>query len=233
MANRTIYPFGLSGQQPGGAWPQRMADIEETLNRLAPLAFKNDPPDPETVNYLVFGNPTFDGNIYTPNPNALGFVYSNEEFNPGAGHSWVIQTRIKLKSATAWKDIISSINDADGSMSYSIVSQLTNQDDNRKYTLFVSGNGTSWNLANAECSGLFPFGTWKTFQIVCNYSSGTYTFKQGFPDTGDWTNSYSSQSAPMYGKHIAFGRNMIDADFDLSETKIWIDGQLWWEAITS
>lgn len=43
MANTTIYPFGLSGTQPAGAWPQKMADIQSTLDMLAPLAFRETP----------------------------------------------------------------------------------------------------------------------------------------------------------------------------------------------
>lgn len=43
MANVTIYPFGISGEQPGGAWPQKMADIQTTLDMLAPLAFRETP----------------------------------------------------------------------------------------------------------------------------------------------------------------------------------------------
>ena len=43
MANVTIYPFGISGQQPGGVWPQKIADIQSTLDMLAPLAFRETP----------------------------------------------------------------------------------------------------------------------------------------------------------------------------------------------
>lgn len=50
MANTTVYPFGLSGTQPGGAWPQKIADIQSTLDLLAPLAFL-DTPNPANPAY--------------------------------------------------------------------------------------------------------------------------------------------------------------------------------------
>lgn len=43
MANTTIYPYGVSGEQPGGAWPQKITDLQETIDLLAPWAFRGSP----------------------------------------------------------------------------------------------------------------------------------------------------------------------------------------------
>lgn len=51
MANTTIYPFGISGEQPGGAWPQKIASIQSTLDKLAPLAFR-ETPNPANPAYM-------------------------------------------------------------------------------------------------------------------------------------------------------------------------------------
>lgn len=40
MANITIYPFGTNGEQPNGLWPQKIADIQKTIDLLAPWAFR-------------------------------------------------------------------------------------------------------------------------------------------------------------------------------------------------
>lgn len=40
MANITIYPFGTNGEQPNGLWTQKIADIQKTIDLLAPLAFR-------------------------------------------------------------------------------------------------------------------------------------------------------------------------------------------------
>lgn len=60
MANVTIYPFGISGDQPGGAWPQRIADIQATLDQLAPLAFREtpNPANPLYRDLLVYPSST-------------------------------------------------------------------------------------------------------------------------------------------------------------------------------
>lgn len=186
------------------------------------------------VNYLKFGNPTIVGNIFSTNPSASGkaFVYTNEAFDPGAGHSWIIQTKVKINTAAAWKDIISTIRPSDGEMEYSIVSETRPQNNNQQYALYISSNGTSWNVANSECKGVMYTGTWRVFQIVCSYSNGSYNYKQGFPEEMAWTSTITRTSPPVYGKHIGFGSSInMDADFDLTECKIFVDGNLWWSAI--
>lgn len=58
MANITIYPFGISGQQPGGAWSQKIADIQATLDMLAPLAFRESPNSANPLFRDLFVAPT-------------------------------------------------------------------------------------------------------------------------------------------------------------------------------
>ena len=62
MANVTIYPFGISGQQPGGAWPQKIASIQSTLDMLAPLAFREtpNPANPAYIGATIFPSDTND-----------------------------------------------------------------------------------------------------------------------------------------------------------------------------
>lgn len=43
MANTVIYPYGISGSQPSGAWSQKIIDMQSTLDLLAPLAFRETP----------------------------------------------------------------------------------------------------------------------------------------------------------------------------------------------
>lgn len=199
------------------------------------LVFKKDGGQPQpTVNYLISGAPTINGTIMTP-ASQRGFIYTNKPFNPGEGVSWIIQTKLKFNSFAAWRDVWSTVNSS-GESTRSIVTQVINN--RRNYELYMSNNGSSWNIASNKCPGIFPVvGTWIVFQLVCTYSNGQYTFKQGYPEVPSWTNTLTTSAHPTYGYNIAFGggfgNNGVDADFDLSETKIFIDGSLWWEAITN
>ena len=184
-----------------------------------------------SINYRRFGRPTISGNIYIPDTQNAGFIYTIMPFDPGSGHSWTIQTRVKINTAVQEKDIISTVVPETSGMGYSIACQTTTGNSNQQYALYLSSNGTSWDVANAQAEGVMPTGVWETFQIVCTYSGGTYYFKQGYPETEEWTNTFSATTCPKYGQAIAFGRNGIDAEYDLYETKIWIDGDLWWEPL--
>ena len=46
MANKTIYPFGISGEQPEGIWSERIAAMQAKIDMLAPLAFRQSPYTP-------------------------------------------------------------------------------------------------------------------------------------------------------------------------------------------
>ena len=185
------------------------------------------------VNYLVYGSPTISGNTYTPDLNAKGFIYTNQPFNPGESE-WIIQTKIKINNGVAWRDIIASV-DISGNRQYSIVVQTSNTSGG--YGLYMSSNGTSWNIASNNPSGTISLATWRVFQIVCTRSGSNYVYKMGFPELGTWTANRILAAHPIFGKYISFGGGFssvgLDCDIDLTETKIWVGGNLWWEAIPS
>lgn len=187
-----------------------------------------------TPHYLVYGSPTINGASYIPDKSAKGIIYTDQPFNPGTS-AWIIQTRLRINTATAYRDIIASV-DVNGAAQYSIVCQTNTNNDNKGYGLYLSRNGSSWNLTSNSPTGAMGIGTWYKFQIVCTRSSSRYVYKMGFPDLDSWTSSITKSYAPIFGKYISFGGGFnglgIDAEFDLSETKIWIGGSLWWEAIT-
>ena len=189
------------------------------------------------TNYLVYGSPSISNGIMTPDQNDIGFIYCNKPFNPGDGIPWTIQTKIKMKSYVTYRDLFSTV-EQDGTSVRSIEVQSTNSNSGRNYKSYLSNNGTSWNIRSGVTSGNLPQlnETWYKIQYVCTYSSNRYYFKAGYPDEDSWTTSTYSSSHPTYGKYISFGGGLsrgINAEFDLSETKIWVNGVLWWEAISS
>lgn len=184
-------------------------------------------------NYLISGSPTISGNSYIP-VDTDGFIYTNIPFSPADSDSWTIQTKVKINTASAWKDIVSSVN-VSGEKVQAMSVQTTTGDSNRQVKLYMSNNGTSWNVASAVCAKTIPIGSWYVFQIVCTRSGNNYVYKMGFPDASSWSSTSSKTTHPTYGNYISFGGgwgHVPDAEFDLSETKIFVNGSVVWEAIT-
>jgi len=191
---------------------------------------------PPGANFLVYGTPTISNGIMIPDQNNIGFIYCNKSFNPQEQEEWIIQTKIRMLSNVAYRDVISSVNAAGASIRSIELQQTTG----RNASVFLSNNGTSWNISNSNPTASLPQvnNSWYKFQLVCSYVSGSspYRFKFGYPDSGSWSSTKAFASHPTYGVYISFGGGLtrgINAEFDLSETKIFIGGQLWWEAITS
>lgn len=208
--------------------------MDALLRRRMMMMAGGGPTPGPTINYLVYGSPTINGTSYIPDTSAKGFIYTNEPFNPGTS-AWTIQTRIKINTAIAYRDLIASV-DADGASQYSIVCQTNTNSSNTGYGLYMSSNGTSWNLTNNTPKGVMGLNTWRVFQIVCTRSGNNYVYKMGYPENSSWTSTTSKTSHPLFGKHISFGGGYtgkgLDCEIDLSYTKIWVGGSLWWEAIT-
>lgn len=184
-------------------------------------------------NYLISGEPIINGNILTPST-PRGFIYTPEAFDPGDGVSWAIETRIILNTNIAWRDFVSFVN-ADGSQVRAFACQQHTNVGSRRYGLFASNNGTSWNILNNSPYGTMYAGTWRKFRIECTYVSGRYSYRMGYPDSSDWSGTQTRDAHPTYGLHVAFGggyaNNAIDGNIDLSYCKIFIGGVLWWSAI--
>lgn len=198
------------------------------------LVFQKGGTPTPTPNYLVFGNPSIQNGILHPDINSRSFIYTNEAFNPDTS-GWTIQTKIRINTAIANKVFIASV-DADGAFQYSIFVMTDSGSSNTAFKLYLSSNGTSWNLLSGGSEGTMSAGVWRVFQIVCTRSGSNYVYKMGFPELSAWTNAVSKTSHPIYGKRISFGGGAnsygLDADLDLAETKIWIGDTLWWEALT-
>ena len=184
-------------------------------------------------NFYVHGNPTINGNIYKPDNTSNGFIYVNKPFNPGtSNYSWVIQVKIKVLNPVAWSDIVAS-TDVSGNPAYMLRTQFNDQDSACQFDFDFSSDDVSWNHSDT-CSMTLTANQWTTIQLRCGNGSGTrFDFTQGFPPN-NWSGGISGTTAPSYGKYISFGGGSgtcADCEIDLSETKIWINDVLWWEAI--
>ena len=192
------------------------------------------PPGP-TVNYRISGSPTIANGIMSlTGQSARNFIYTNESFAPGSA-DWTIQTSVRYNSFISYRDVFASVN-ADGSRLYSIALQGVVSSGSLSNRLYLSSNGTSWNKMNGTrrvSTGVT--GEWRDIKVECASNVyRVYIRARG----GEWSyNSQSTVTGITYNSPIAFGGGFanaeIDGDIDLAETKIYIGGSLWWEAITT
>lgn len=185
------------------------------------------------ANYRISGSPTIANGIMSlTGQSARNFIYTNESFAPGSA-DFTIQTSVRYNSFISYCDVFASVND-DGSRLYSIVLQGVVSSGSLSNRLYLSSNGTSWNKMNGtRRANTSVTGEWRDFKVErVNNVYRVYIRARG----GEWT--YSSQSTVTgitFNSPIAFGGGFangeIDGDIDLAETKIYIDGSLWWSAI--
>lgn len=200
------------------------------------LVFQKDgggQPQP-TVNYLISGSPTIANGIMSLTGQAArNFIYTKEAFAPGSA-DFTIQTSVRYNSFIDYRDVFASVND-DGSRLYSIALQGIVSNGSLSNRLYLSSNGTSWNKMNGtRRANTSITGEWRDFKVErASNVFRVYIRARG----GDWTFSGSSTVTGItFNSPIAFGGGFanaeMDGDIDLAETKIYIDGSLWWEAIT-
>ena len=188
----------------------------------------------KTKNYLVYGSPEIVGTTMVPDQVQKGFIYTDKVFNPSDSSFWTLQTKIKMLSYTSWADIFGMV-DASGEQ---VRSYVTQENEINEFYSYLSNNSSSWNLAsNAATLSLPSIGDDVVVQVQFELRLGynnRYHIRIGYPDLSTWSSWANVSGHPTYGYHIAFGGGWgtgIDAEFDLTETKIWIDNALWWEAI--
>ena len=201
------------------------------------LVFQKDgggQPQP-TVNYLISGSPTIANGIMSLTGQAArNFIYTNESFAPGSA-DFTIQTSVRYNSFISYRDVLASVN-ADGSRLYSIALQGIVSSGSFSNRLYLSSNGTSWNKMNGALRvGTGVTGEWRDIKVErASNVFRVYIRARG----GEWAyNGQSTVTGITFNSPIAFGGGFangeIDGDIDLAETKIYIGGSLWWEAITN
>lgn len=77
MSNITIYPFGLSSATPEGVLPVKLAKMQSTIDKLAPLAFRETPNSSNPTYRRVAIFPTSTNNIATLR---YGYTSSNNNY---------------------------------------------------------------------------------------------------------------------------------------------------------
>ena len=188
-----------------------------------------------TVQYVKVGNPTITDNILTPSYG--NFIRTNIPFSPN-GQPWEIRTKLRvLTLPTNWRSVIGSV-DSDGV--YAKICQIQ-INSNKQLTMYGSSDGVNWDaLSNfyTDNNALNETGIW--YYIKFEFTGTAYKitlYKDGWDGTVYKTKSTNSSTSIMDGQYYGFGLSRdssivyMDAEYDLSETKIYINGNLAWSAI--
>ena len=181
--------------------------------------------------YVEVNSPTISDNILTVGD--AKFIKSNQLFSPG-DNTWTVRCKARRTSALgSYGDLYGSVN-SDNSSARGFLLEFSRSDGGIG-AMFVSSNGTSWDISSSGQSG-FPSSsdTWILYEI--SFTGTTYEAKYSTDDGSTWTTAKTvTSSAKLIGGYaVGFGvkRNgYYRGDVDLSECKIWINNQLWWSAI--
>lgn len=178
-------------------------------------------------NFTTYGSPTITSNGIS------GFSSSNylklsEEFNP-SNNSWELNTKLYITSPSTNQFFMGSSQSNYGFVVGSI---------NGILTLFLSSDGTNWDIASAEQTYNTSCPSYP-FYLRLSFSGNDYKLEIS-QDKTNWTTAVlvSSSSAinasDIYlGNCYDFGTNYCHGSIDLSETYITVNGKLLWSPYTN
>ena len=176
--------------------------------------------------YISIGNPNIANNILTTG--SAGSVRTKSVFSPGSS-PWKIRVGFtNTDSSNSYKDVFGSCNSS-GTSQFGILLEKASS-----YGTFLSGNGSSWNISNAEMTFAKHTNTHVIYEL--EFTGSLYRVHistDGGTTFGSWVTKTSS-AAIKGGNYIGFGisRNGYHSGtINLAECMIWIDGRPWWKAV--
>ena len=189
--------------------------------------------------YSVSGSPVISGGIlYLPGSEQRVFIYTPQRFAPGSA-DWSIETKIRLHAFTPnYSDVLSSVGDSgERNWVFCVQGEVSTWQgsQNKAFHLFASTDNRSWNLINnGDAFGIGVLEVWRYVKL--EKKSGKLAGYQKYDGTDNWiTNGVYDYNYTGINTKVAFGGGFANrntnCDIDLSETKIYIGGELWWRAI--
>ena len=171
--------------------------------------------------YDEIGTPTITDGILTP-----------------SATSWITLPQILVPENKPWKIITKVYNM--GNSGYQnifggggIIVQKTPGTNNSYLYLRSTSSGT-YNIINGGVYRDIGSSVWRYIKL--EFTGTKYLF--GYSDNGaTYENTEVSSALSIYGNaKIAFGPKSsntvaVNVKYDLNETEIWIDGEIWWKAI--
>lgn len=173
--------------------------------------------------YDEIGTPSISsGGVLTPDANS--WIRLPVNFNP-ENKPWTIRFRIKRTGTSGFQNLLSGtgilLQCPQGSLLTKVYLRSTSSGS------FDISNGTGTLTVNSN--------SW--VYMTLEFDGEKYRFGQ-FTGSGGFTYDSAIQSTtPIYGNtKVAFGAkasntNAVQAQYDLNNIEIWIDGKLWWKPI--
>lgn len=194
------------------------------------LTVAQDPSGPPFYGYTTLGSPTVENNIVATN--GLGGIKTPVQFTPGDA-TWDIIFRVKFDTLADWGTALGT-RDVNDAQFKSIALQTRT---NGRVYVYISSNGSSYDLLNGNKVMGTP-NNWIKFKLSFNGS----LYNLSYYSNDSWVNWISkSGSSKIYNNgqsgYISFGQWFDNGTFynnmllDLTETEIYIGGQLWWRPL--
>lgn len=187
------------------------------------------------VGYLTYGTPSISNNVLTPS--ADGYVKTSMPLDFG-NNSWAIRLKLHTISAVAaeYGNVLSSIAaEGDNVTAKMITIQNVSGGNGKSNTLWLSSDGSNWNISSAQTFNL-ELNTDYYLEIAFD-GTNSYTVKSS-TDGSTWTTqkTVTSSNKLHSGAYLAFGATTATTGayggtIDLSEAKIFVNGNLWWTAV--
>ena len=182
--------------------------------------------------YDSVGTPTISNNVLTPSTN--GYIKTPQVFAPGNA-SWAIQTKFVVSATNAYQNLLRSV-DANNASKKAVLVQRSNSGTG-KFTIIASSNDSSSDIFNST-SVTLVVGNTVYFEIGYD-GNQTYSLKSS-SDGNEWNtiNTITSSKKVFSGDYIAFGGPNdslapYGGNIYLEDTKIFIDGEIWWKDVDS
>jgi len=182
-------------------------------------------------NYVVVGNPVFDGDWIIPAQSNGGFVKTNKLFAPGSD-TWTIRTEIQTPdSHSGSQDVFGSV-DSNNSSYRSLLLEINNT----RYTPYLSSNGASWNISIGSGGTGIGLQSNTVYLLELFFDGAKYGIRASDDGGNTWPIEWlTTSSAPIIGGYaVGFGvvRNLVyNGKLNLAKTKIYVNGSLWWSAL--
>lgn len=178
--------------------------------------------------YTSIGTPNISGNEFTPS--ADGYIKTTEVFSPGDS-SWAIRLKV-ARSTTAGRNFENLYRAVDASNTAKRATFIQALADAHK--LYISSDDSSNDIMNAQIVTINN-GDVKYIEIAFD-GNQTYTAKTS-TDGETWTTELTQESSSKIysGDYIAFGgpnsgATPYEGIIYMDTIKIYIDGDLWWQA---